>query len=270
VDWNFAMSEQNRANATGWTLPSHEPRAFLVRRDVLLAGCMVVLAALAVYGNTFSGPFIFDDVWSIENNPTIHHFGSALSPPADKGVGGRPILHLTYALNYALGGMKVWGYHAINLLIHVLAGLVLFGIIRRTLLERPTSNTEHPTSKSNQFPRQIRGTIFRALSPTDALLLALAVAAIWVVHPLQTEAVTYISQRAESLMGLFYLHPWRGRHWRGARGERREARRLYADSQLSAPDSQLWTLVYGLYLRLPAGCDEQGGHRNGAGDGLAL
>jgi len=199
------MSEQNRANATGRTLPSREPRAFLIRREVLLAGCMVVLAALAVYRNSFTGPFIFDDVWSIENNPTIHHFGSALSPPSDKGVGGRPILNLTFALNYALGGLNVWGYHAFNLLIHVLAGLVLFGVVRRTLLERPTSNTEHPTSKSNQFPHQIRGTIFRALSPNDALLLALAVAAIWVVHPLQSEAVTYISQRAESLMGLFYL-----------------------------------------------------------------
>jgi Tfp pilus assembly protein PilF len=177
------MSEENQANATGCALLSHEPKAFFVRRDILLAGCMVVLAALAVYLNSFSGPFIFDDVWSIETNPTIHHFGSALSPPPDKGVGGRPILNLTYALNYALSGMNVWSYHALNLLIHILAGLALFGLVRRTLL-RP--------ALSGRFG-------------AEAVALALAVAVIWTLHPLQTEAVTYISQRAESLMGLFYL-----------------------------------------------------------------
>jgi tetratricopeptide (TPR) repeat protein len=183
VDWNFSMPEKNQANATGGAWLSREPRASFVPRDVLLAGCLVVLAALAVYYNSFSGPFIFDDVWSIETNPTIHHFGSALSPPPDKGVGGRPVLNLTYALNYALGGTNVWGYHAFNLLIHILAGLALFGIVRRTLM-RP--------ALSGRFG-------------TEAVPLALAVAVIWTVHPLQTEAVTYISQRAESLMGLFYL-----------------------------------------------------------------
>jgi len=79
--------------------------------------------------------------------------------------------------------MDIWGYHAFNLFIHALAGLTLFGIVRQTLL-RP--------ALSERF-----GAV--------ALPLALAVAVIWVVHPLQTEAVTYISQRAESLMGLFYL-----------------------------------------------------------------
>jgi Tfp pilus assembly protein PilF len=183
VNWSFAMSEENSANATGYVLPSHQPKAFFVRRDILLAGCMVVFAALVVYLNSFSGPFIYDDVWSIETNPSIHHLGSALSPPLDKGVGGRPMLNLTYALNYALGGMNVWGYHAVNLLIHILAGLALFGIVRRTLL-RPVL--------SGRFG-------------AEAVPLAMMVAVIWAVHPLQTEAVAYISQRAESLMGLFYL-----------------------------------------------------------------
>jgi tetratricopeptide (TPR) repeat protein len=183
VNWNFAMSEENRANAAGCVLPSYGANTFFVRRDVLLAGGMVVLAALAVYLNSFSGPFIFDDVWSIETNPTIHHLGSALSPPPDKGVGGRPLLNLTYALNYTLGGLDVWGYHALNLLIHILAGLALFGVMRRTLLRPVLSGRFGP----------------------EAVPLAMLVAVIWTVHPLQTEAVTYISQRAESLMGLFYL-----------------------------------------------------------------
>ncbi|HXB01306.1 MAG TPA: tetratricopeptide repeat protein [Opitutaceae bacterium] len=206
VNWNSAMSEENSANATGCVLPSHGPEAFFVRRGVLLASCMVVFAALAVYLNSFTGPFIYDDVWSIETNPSIHHLGSALSPPLDEGVGGRPMLNLTYALNYALGGMNVWGYHAVNLLVHILAGLALFGIVRRTLL-RPVL--------SGRFG-------------AEAVPLAMVVAVIWAVHPLQTEAVTYISQRAESLMGLFYLLTLycfiRGAENKKSRGESPESR----------------------------------------------
>jgi protein O-mannosyl-transferase len=163
--------------------PPPRPDPFRVRGGTLFAGGIVILAALVAYHNSFSGPFIFDDSSAITDNPTIRHFGSALSPPLDTSTGGRPVLNLTFALNYALDGMNVRGYHAFNLLIHVLAGLTLFGIVRRTL-RRP---------------------ILRERFGAAALPLALAVAVIWVVHPLQTEAVTYISQRAESLMGLFYL-----------------------------------------------------------------
>jgi len=187
------------------TPPSLEQTTFFLRWGTLVACGIVVLAALAVYYDSFSGPFIFDDIASIERNPSLHHFGSALTPPPDAGTGGRPLLNLTFALNYTLGGTNVWGYHAFNFLVHTLAGLTLFGLVRRTLLERPTSNIEHSTSKANQSPHQIRGTTFKGLGPVDALMLALAVAVLWVVHPLQTNAVTYLSQRAECLMGLFYL-----------------------------------------------------------------
>ena len=160
-----------------------EPNPFLARWSVLLASVIVVFSALAVYHNSFSVPFIFDDHVAITDNPTIRHFGSALSPPNSSTAGGRPVLNLTLALNYALNGTHVWGYHALNLLIHTLAGLTLFGLVRRTLVQPVLSRR------------------FGA----DAVPLALAVAALWVLHPLQTESVTYVVQRAESLMGLFYL-----------------------------------------------------------------
>ncbi|HTQ30559.1 MAG TPA: tetratricopeptide repeat protein [Opitutaceae bacterium] len=153
------------------------------RRAVVGAGVLVVLAAWAAYANSFSGPLVFDDPEAITNNPTIRHLGSAWWPPPAGTTGGRPLLNFTFALNYALGGARVWGYHAVNLLIHALAGLVLFGLVRRTL----------------------RGPALKERFGAAALPLALAVAVIWVVHPLQTEAVTYLSERAESLMGLFYL-----------------------------------------------------------------
>jgi protein O-mannosyl-transferase len=147
---------------------------------------LVVAAGLLAYHNSFTGPFILDDVLSIPDNPTIRHLwpiSQVLSPPALAGVGGRPVVNLSLAINYAFDGTEVWGYHALNLAIHILAGLTLFGIVRRTLLQP-----------------MLRG---RFGAVADGLAMATAV--IWVVHPLQTEAVTYLSQRAESLMGLFYL-----------------------------------------------------------------
>ncbi|HWZ94722.1 MAG TPA: tetratricopeptide repeat protein [Opitutaceae bacterium] len=193
------MSKKRRVNAaakkTSCASPTRGPDAFLAHWGVFLAGGIVVLAALAAYSNSLSGPFIFDDRSAITDNPSIRHFGSAWLPPADAPTYGRPLLNLTFALNYALGGMDVRGYHLFNLLIHALAGLTLFGLARRTLL-RPAFTGLHLAGAAT--PNQ-------ESSFTEATLLALAIAVIWVVHPLQTEAVTFISQRAESLTGLFYL-----------------------------------------------------------------
>ena len=158
------------------------------RRSIWLAGAGVVVAAVAAYHNTLGVPFLFDDEPSIFFNPTIQHLWppwEALSPPRGFGftVSGRPLLNLSLALNFAVSGLDGWSYHAFNLLIHALAGLVLFGLARRTLA-RP------------------------GLAPAFgelALPAAFVIALLWTLHPLQTEAVTYVIQRAESLMGLFYL-----------------------------------------------------------------
>ncbi|HXA14727.1 MAG TPA: tetratricopeptide repeat protein [Opitutaceae bacterium] len=150
-----------------------------------VAGGLLILAALAAYHNSFSGPFIFDDELWITKNPTIRHLWPVwpvLSPPPGLIVRGRPLLNLSLAINYALGGTNVWGYHALNLAVHIIAGLALFGIVRRTL-RQPAMRGRFPASAG----------------------LAFAVAAIWMLHPLQTEAVTYVIQRAESLMAMFYL-----------------------------------------------------------------
>lgn len=156
-------------------------------RLILLAALVLALAALAAYSSSFSGPFVYDDVQSIPENPTLRQLWppwEALSPPAGgTTVGGRPVLNVSFALNYAFGGSAVFGYHLGNLLIHVLAGLTLFGLVRRTLL----------------LPR------FSAKFASAALPVAWIAALLWTLHPLQTEAVTYMVQRAESLMGLFFL-----------------------------------------------------------------
>jgi tetratricopeptide (TPR) repeat protein len=166
-----------------------DPSPFGASRGVIwLAAACLIGAILAAYHNSFSGPFVFDDGPAILGNPTIRHlsaFGDLLSPPREAGqtVGGRPVVNLSLAVNYALGGADVRGYHVFNLIVHTLGALVLFGIARRTLLQPA-----------------LRERFGSAATP-----LALAVALLWAVHPLLTESVTYVIQRAESLMGLFYL-----------------------------------------------------------------
>jgi len=158
-----------------------------------LACVGIMLAALAAYHNSFSGAFIFDDIPGIVDNTTIRHFGTALSPIHNTGssVDGRPVVNFSLAMNYAVGGLRVWGYHAVNLAIHIMAGLTLFGIVRRTLASRLATQRSEISNLRFEI--------------SEATSLAFAVAVIWTVHPLQTEAVDFVVERNELLMGLFYL-----------------------------------------------------------------
>ena len=168
----------------------------------MLASAAILTAGIAPWSNSFNGPFIFDDLGAIRDNPTLRHFPAweNFVPPRASPIARRPVVNLTLALNYGIGGSDVRGFHAGNLLIHLLAALVLFGVIRRTLTA---------SSLREQFGGAASG-------------LAVAVALIWAVHPLLTEPVTYLTQRTELLMGLFFLltlysairgafsgHPWR-------------------------------------------------------------
>ena len=174
---------------------------------VLAGGVVLAAGAVGAYDRTFSVPLLFDDIPAIVNNPSIRHWNTAFWPPLNTSASGRPILNLSLTVNYAISGTAVWSYHALNLLIHVLAGLTLFGIVRRTLLGWSALS---PTRWATPFadkrvadpPSPGFGGLPNALHPN---CLAFAVALLWTVHPLQTESVTYIIQRAESLMGLFYL-----------------------------------------------------------------
>ncbi|HVW21472.1 MAG TPA: tetratricopeptide repeat protein [Opitutaceae bacterium] len=158
-------------------------------------GAVLAAAVLAAYAGTLGEPLLFESASVLADNPTLRQLGAALRPPHDGSpVEGRPVLNLSLALNYAAGGAAPDGYHLANLAIHALAALVLFGIVRRTLA---------------RFPDEFGG--------REGAVLAGCAALLWAVHPLQTEAVTNVIQRAESLMGLFYLltlycfiRGWRG------------------------------------------------------------
>jgi tetratricopeptide (TPR) repeat protein len=179
----------------------------------------IIAAGLAAYAGSFRGPFIFDDVPSIVENPTIRHLWPFPQKPFvfhGETVAGRPLLNFTFAINYVLGELDVRGYHAANLLIHILAALTLFGILRRTLQGldggRRTvdgrANAEGVggyAERGSEFARGAPAASSCAVRRPPSTLLAFAITLLWLLHPLQTESVTYIVQRAESLGGLFYL-----------------------------------------------------------------
>ena len=178
-----------------------EPRSLgAIRRPKTLRmiPLFLVTAGSLVYLNSFAGVFVFDDTRHIVQNEAIH----TLWPPWEVLATRRPTLNLSLAVNYAISGSNVWGYHALNLAVHVLAGLILFGIVRRTweLVRLKRERGEAPARHDRRVSDPIGG-------PTEATASwgAFAIAMIWLVHPLQTQSVTYVIQRSESLMGLFYL-----------------------------------------------------------------
>jgi tetratricopeptide (TPR) repeat protein len=171
--------------------PGRRPASLETR----LAAGAIVLAGLVAYFNSFGVPFLFDDLPNIEKNPSIQSLWSLdvlMPPPSAAGTVGRPLVNLSLAFNYALGGLNAGGYHVFNLIVHVLAGLALFGLVRRTLA-------------LPRFATLIDGAPPGGAGPGHATGIAAAIAMLWVVHPLQTESVVGVIQRTELLVGLFYL-----------------------------------------------------------------
>ena len=163
------VPERFTAGSGWWALP-------------LIAACVSL-----AYANGIRGDFVYDDRCDIVDCWRLRRVGPIWSPIVEWSDGQimahpRPVAVYTFALNYAVGGLQSTGFHVTNLAIHVLATFALFGLLRRTFT----------------LPRLPR---FHAVATPLALLIALA----WGLHPLETQAVTYIVQRDESLMGMFFL-----------------------------------------------------------------
>ena len=165
---------------------------------VFLVGLAVVVAVVASYWPALRAPFEFDDFASIPANATIRTLrpSIALDPPANTTVAGRPVVNYSFAINYAvnawlgvdqrpdpLGPNKMLGYHVANILIHLLCGVLLFALIARTIERGPFDDRWRPSAN----------------------WIAGSVAALWLLHPIQTEAVDYVVQRTETLVSLCYL-----------------------------------------------------------------
>lgn len=146
---------------------------------------LLIISAIAfcAYSNTFHVPFLFDDEASIQLNSNVHGLGNFFS--GDNNVlPNRIVGYFTFALNYQLGGLNVVGYHIVNLLVHIGNSLLVYGLVLITFLT--------PALKDSFNKRQIG-------------IFAFIVALLFVSHPIQTQAVTYIVQRLTSLATLFYL-----------------------------------------------------------------
>ncbi len=156
-------------------------------------GILVLAGSIfAVYWPAADGPFIFDDTATILENPSIRRLWplvgnqeapGPLAPPKTTPLPGRPLVNLSLAINYRFGGLEPRGYRIVNLAIHLLAAILLWGIVARTL-------------KLGHFQKRFD----RIAGP-----LGFAAALVWALHPLNTEGVAYVTQRTESMMGMFYL-----------------------------------------------------------------
>ena len=144
------------------------------------------LVALLCYTPSLTGPFVFDDQHNIEDNSHIKitHLNlenlasAALSSP----IPNRPLPNISFALNYYFTGLNVVGFHVVNIIIHLINGVLVYGFIRLT--------QQTPALKCSGSENKI-----------PALLSAI----IWLLHPLHTQSIAYIVQRMTSMSTLFYL-----------------------------------------------------------------
>jgi hypothetical protein len=142
----------------------------------------LILTTIAVYWNSMDKGFVLDDDQHIVRNKAVQEEGSIASIKRAK----RPTVVASLIMNFkrdAEGQLDPFGYHLFNLVVHLAAALLLFDLIRRTL-QLPTLE---PYFKGS------------------AVWIAWVTALLWAIHPLQTQSVTYIIQRCESIMGCCYL-----------------------------------------------------------------
>lgn len=145
----------------------------------ILSALLISVLSVVVYSNTFHAPFVLDDYIYILRNPDITSLSNFWPPDGTRYTG-----YLSFAVNYRLGGYDVFGYHAFNIAVHIVNGLLVYALARLTL--------ETPLIRS-----RTSGKYAQTIPLISALVFAL--------HPVQTESVTYITQRFASLAALFYI-----------------------------------------------------------------
>jgi protein O-mannosyl-transferase len=160
-----------------------------------VAFAIIVLAAFALYGSALSHAFIFDDLRSIVENPYIRNLRnvSLLLQGIQSYTGPyRALPTITFAVNYHFHQLNVLGYHLVNLILHILSGILVYLISRH--LFRLASKTEEAFPEGKQEVRNRMDNVFPLLT-----------ALIFIIHPIQVNTVTYIVERNEGMAGFFFL-----------------------------------------------------------------
>lgn len=156
-------------------------KVFSYKHFHIIACCVIIALTLVAYGNTFNAAFHFDDNPSIIENSTIRH--ASLENIMKILQANRPVVYLSIMLNYQLHEINVVGYHVLNITVHILNGIMVYFLVLWTL----------------NLPQ------FAAAYAGRSRRMALFCALLFVVHPVQTESVTYIISRTELLATCFYL-----------------------------------------------------------------
>ncbi len=154
-----------------------------------LSVILIATVAFIIYSNTFYSSFHFDDTPAIVENYAIHRFDLK----EIFSTSSRPILDLTFALNYYFGKLDVFGYHLVNIMLHVANGIMLYFILLWTI------NTPHPN------PPPQGGRAGEGVLSANNFRIPLYAGLIFIAHPVQTQAVTYIVSRSSVLATTFYL-----------------------------------------------------------------
>jgi tetratricopeptide (TPR) repeat protein len=158
---------------------------------------LLMIAGALVYSNTFHSSFVFDDINFItKNDPNVHMTQFSWDALKKAALEGHPrnrfLPNISFAVNYYFGAENTFGYHLVNLAIHLLTGIFLFFLFNVTL--RLCSPHDAPRLSVISLPVNV--------SPE---ILSFFAVMVWLVHPVQTNAVTYICQRMASMVAMFYI-----------------------------------------------------------------
>ena len=165
-------------------------RKHVTRPSFALVFVAIVLVAGVIYSNIYQSPFVFDDIHSIVENQAIRDVSNFLD--LKQLLKPRSVVDMTFALNYKFGKLDVFGYHLVNVLLHIINGFLVY-FLALTIFKQLAN-----------APQSLNPSIPQSLNPSIGLM-SLFAALIFVAHPIQTQAVTYIVQRYASLAALFYM-----------------------------------------------------------------
>jgi len=201
------IARQSPHERSGFDFFSERDLLFVMKIKALLPVLLVLAAGILAYSNSFSVPFQFDDRWNIVENPLLHDLRSFAG--TSKGYEYNPRRfagYLTLALNYHFGGTDVTGYHVVNLAIHLTTSVLVYFLVLLTF-RTPHFRGVRSRSEVKDQGGDIAPLLGSAFTVDDSRFsfVALFSALLFVAHPVQTQAVTYIVQRFASMATMFYL-----------------------------------------------------------------
>ena len=208
-----SVGDEEKGHPAPPPVPSSEEGLFYRKGAHLL---LIGILGLLAYSNTFHAPFQWDEAEYILRNPIIKNLVYFMEPSRvetlfDNALISRYVGYLTFALNYRLHGFDIAGYHIVNLAVHLINAILVYFLVALTFrtpyfnsekLEVSSKKRETGSETAVGSPGSVHYSLFTIHS---SRFFALAVALLFVSHPVQTEAVTYVFQRFASLVSMFYL-----------------------------------------------------------------